>query len=102
MARHAIRFTLVVVAVTAAAATAEAVALGQWGIVGTLVVLDLAVIVLLGLQFGPRRPVTVRADLEAWLRERATGTGEAPDVLVDRAVGRYRSEVQPARTGPAG
>jgi hypothetical protein len=62
-------------------------------IVVFLIVAALQLVLLVRLQFG-RRPIPLRPDLVAWLDERASITGEAPERIADRCISEYRAALR--------
>lgn len=83
-------------AVAVAVAGAVDAALGEvWDLFAILVAL---LVILVGAQIvtSTGRPtVTIRPDLERWLRQRAVIEGEPLEALVDRSVATYREQLRP-------
>ena len=87
------RLLAVFASLVAAVGAIDALSAGQWD----LAVLFLALVAVqaaLLVRAHLRRPaVPLRADLVGWLGERALATGEPLEVLADRCISTYRSDV---------
>lgn len=70
----------------------------HWDLLVLFALVLLVGTVVLALSFGPRRQVTLRADLFATLQARALRTGEPLDQLLDRSVATYLDALDESRS----
>jgi hypothetical protein len=86
----AVLCTILLVALVGAVDAAIAV---EPDLVALMVIVAALAVGLLVRNASGRRPMTVRADLARWVRQREALTGDSPDALVDRALAVYRVQL---------
>jgi hypothetical protein len=87
------RYLLLLALAVSGIGTAGAVVAGHWDLLAVFGMLDLILLALAVRSTGRRAPLVVRADLVAWLRQRAATHGESLDSLADRAIASYRNRL---------
>ena len=97
-ARSRLFVALLTVALIAAVGAVEAARIGEGGLLGLLIVIDVVVIgVLLSLRVSG--PVMVRSDLATWLESTSSVTGETTSALANRALSAYRASMSDDEPG---
>ncbi|MDY7103105.1 MAG: hypothetical protein S0880_18135 [Actinomycetota bacterium] len=84
------RFVLVLAAITSAVGALDAAFSREWDLFAVFALTLLLLVVLLVQLGGRRQTVLLRADLVAWLRARASRTGEPMEAVAERAIATYR------------
>jgi len=67
----------------------------EWDLLVVFVLVGAIMLILWLRQGAQRAPVTLRADLAQWVRERAHRSGEPFEDILDRAVGTHRHRLHP-------
>jgi hypothetical protein len=87
------RAVLALTAAVAGVGVVDASAGRNWDLVAVFALIGVLQLVLLMRLSGRRRAVPLRADLVRWLRDRAAVEGESAELIADRAVSAYRSDL---------
>lgn len=82
-------------AVVAAIGVADGALGGNWDAAALFAALLVLLVMVVVRARSRRPPVPVRGDLVAWLRRRASETGEPAGTIADRAIATYRAIVEP-------
>lgn len=91
-------YLVVITAIAAAIGAIDAAVGSSWDLFVVFLLVETSTLMMVWRIRGRRPAVPIRADLVAWLRQRAAITGEPLTVLADRAIATYRQGTDPTFT----